>query len=233
MSYGFSAINTGNTIQIDENFINYQIYATGTIIGNVLSQGYNYYSQEMVLGPFPEFCIVYIRDHACSGYSFQTLVDTADAQTTYSFYAGAFGGMSSVSLDYVILMPSNAIYIPETGWGLLVKNANGQTTFNSSIDTFQVTSTSNTPMFGSVTLPSITKQRYFNASMCGAITEYTNESAGDDTWYVYVRYQWVLMTSNDNFLVTNYDVNTWNVSNWQITPVIRNPGSVTLNIGVY
>jgi hypothetical protein len=233
MSYGFSAINTGNTIQIDENFINYQVYAIGTVSGNVLSEGYNYYSQQMVIGPFPEFCIVYLRDHTLSGYNFETSVDTSNAQTTYTFYTGGFGFMPQVSLGYMVLVPTNTLNVLDSGWGLVVKNANGQVTFNSNINTFQVTSTSNTPLLGSVTLPTIAKLRYFNVSMCGAITEYTNESAGDDTWYVYVRYQWVRMTSNNNFIVDYYDVNTWNVSNTQITPVVRNPGSVTLNIGDY
>lgn len=132
MSYGFQAINDFGTIQIDENLGVLQVESKSQYI-LIPSSGYAELFIPKSVFNF-ETSFLYINYDLSTGLDFSLHYDT-----TTPGYLGTYisfdGVDNSFLLNCLIVKKSFEIAAPiETGYGLLVKKADGSSAFNSNYD---------------------------------------------------------------------------------------------------
>ncbi len=132
MSHGFVAINDQSLIQIDENFINFQVYSHGAI---------NISGYEPAVLVYPKNAIVFVKPTAYdSSIRFFVSGNIETSPTTLASYLHAVYSSGAVpeafnpataSLEYLIVVPTNVIGDVTAGYGMNVYNGAGNLVFSS------------------------------------------------------------------------------------------------------
>jgi hypothetical protein len=191
MSYGFQAINTSNTIQIDENYKNYQVYSYGSVNLNTLGAFLRY--SHIFTAPLNS--ILLISDHNYTN----TIIS---CYSIFGYGVTNFTVLSEdiITIDFVILVLGTDSLPSLSGYGLNVYNQSGEVVYTSNLKTpqFIATGAKGSP----ISLPSSSKRRYLEVSTLGKFGQvcYPIEGSGSDwfLWYSFDAFQ----MPNNNYIGT-------------------------------
>lgn len=125
MSYGISISNTSGIVQIDDNYENFFIVASGTVTAN--TSGGSGLDMPTLQAAYGQDMLVFIRT---SSYGNNIAIYRANAADFAHFYCQA-----SITLSYVVLVPFSYFTGYASGFGVNVFKPAGGLVFSSNANT--------------------------------------------------------------------------------------------------
>jgi hypothetical protein len=129
MSYGFRAINSNGSVQIDQRFRNYKVWASGTVSNNYSTP--NWVTFDITYASNPS-AIVFIKWNTL-GKSLYFGAKTNTGQRFLMYPDDGFGFFGAFAYDYVVLAPNLDGTPSSDTWGMRIRDAAGNIAFDSGI----------------------------------------------------------------------------------------------------